>query len=238
MRRFLSSIKRAVLQLPPPVKTLRDEYLDWLGFANAGMMHPGNLYCLDYAIANLPSNNPVLEIGSFCGLSTNAMAHFLRKQKRPNKIVCSDKWIFENSDKQFLGTSSIQHADYRDYVKSSFMRNVEFFSPDNKPYAIEMFSDEFFSCYESGKEMIDIYGRNLPKSNFSFAYIDGNHTYDFARRDFINTDKFLDVGGFVLFDDSSDTNPFGLTKLMREVCQMPRYALIEKNPNYLFKKLG
>lgn len=73
--------------------------------------------------------------------------------------------------------------------------------------------------------------------SFSFCYIDGNHTYDYVRRDFENIDKYLDVGGYILFDDSADHNPFGLTKLMKEIMKKKNYKLIMKNPNYLFMKL-
>src|SRR5262245_28880189 len=57
-----------------------DEYVRWLCFANAGMLDPGNLYCIEHAIKNLPSGAPVVEIGSFCGLSTNLIAHLLALQ--------------------------------------------------------------------------------------------------------------------------------------------------------------
>jgi len=35
-------------------KTLKDEYLSWLCFANAGMLDAGNIYAMDIAIRNLP----------------------------------------------------------------------------------------------------------------------------------------------------------------------------------------
>ena len=41
------------------------EFISWLKFANAGMLDNGNLYCFEYAIEHLPSNSPVIEIGSF-----------------------------------------------------------------------------------------------------------------------------------------------------------------------------
>jgi hypothetical protein len=46
------------------------------------------------------------------------------------------------------------------------------------------------------------------------------------------------LGGFILFDDSSDKNPFGLTKLMKEIKAQKNYELVIKNPNYLFKKIN
>ena len=219
------------------LKTVEDEYLTWLRFANAGMLNPGNVYAMKYAIENLPTSDPIIEIGSFCGLSTNVLSYFLRKNQRKNIIFCSDKWIFEGSEESVnLGLSDISHADYRSYVKETFMRNINFFSP-NRPHPIELFSDEFFEKWKDQKEVIDVFNQSIILGgNISFSYIDGNHTYEFAKRDFENVNRHLVPGGFILFDDTSDSDHFGLTKLMREIKQRSDYSLVMKNPNYLFKK--
>lgn len=70
----------------------------------------------------------------------------------------------------------------------------------------------------------------------SFSYIDGNHTYAFAKRDFENTDRVLVSGGFILFDDSSDDSTWEVNRLTREIAAGQRYELISKTPNYLFRK--
>ena len=72
--------------------------------------------------------------------------------------------------------------------------------------------------------------------DIGFCYIDGNHTYDFARRDFENTDRALVKGGFILFDDSSDDSHWEVNRLVREIAAGSDYALISKHPNYLFRK--
>jgi Methyltransferase domain len=219
-------------------RTVQDEYLDWLRFANAGMLHPGNVYSMDLAIANLPTANPVLEIGTFCGLSANVMSYLLRKHGRPNPIITADRWIFEGAEEGgALAESHVTHDEYRDLVRSSFVRNVETFSKERKPFAIELFSDELFEAWRTGTTIDDIFGRPVTLGGgISFCFIDGNHTYEFARRDFENADAHLDTGGFLLFDDSADSDPFGLTRLMREIRALGRYELVLKNPNYLFRK--
>ncbi len=221
-------------------KTMPDEYINWLAFANAGMLDKGNVFCMDFAIKNLPSNSPVLEIGSFCGLSTNVITYLLSKHNKTNQVISSDKWIFEGAESGGnLGLSNVSHSDYRKYVRSTFKRNTELFSAENKPYTIESFSDEFFSLWERCVKVKDVFGRDIKLGGkFSFCYIDGNHTYDYARRDFENVNKYLDVGGYILFDDSFDGNAFGLTKLMKEIKNNKSYKLVMKNPNYLFIKLS
>ena len=223
-----------------PVKKLDNEYLKWLSFANAGMLDPGNIYSFDYIIKNLPSDNPIIEIGSFCGLSTNTMSYFLEKHKKKNNIMTSDKWIFEGSENGgSIADSNISYPDYKTFVIDSFKRNVKFFSKSNLPFSIEVFSDEFFELWQNKATVKDIFNREIKLGGgISFAYIDGNHTYDFAKRDFENTAKFLDIGGFILFDDSSDKSSFGCgPKLMNEILENKDFELVFKNPNYLFRKI-
>jgi hypothetical protein len=220
-----------------PIQTVNDDYLSWLSFANAGMLTPGNTFAFNHAIKNLPSDDPIIEIGSFCGLTTNAISYLLKKHKRHNKIINSDKWIFEGSEKKYLGSSEILHEEYRIFVKESFKRNVSFFSKDNLPYAIEVFSDDFFELWNKGNEVEDVFGRKIRLGgSISFSYIDGNHNYEFAKRDFVNTDRYLVRNGFVLFDDTSFESTFGCKEFMKELEKNPQYELVMKNPNYLFKK--
>ncbi|NND82513.1 MAG: class I SAM-dependent methyltransferase [Gammaproteobacteria bacterium] len=222
------------------LKKIQDEYLSWLTLANAGMLSPGNVYSIHYAINNIPSDKPILEIGSFCGLSTNVISYLLSSSGNKNKIFTCDKWVFEGAENGGrLGESSVSHKDYREFVKSTYIKNIEFFSKENKPYTIEVFSDDFFNLWNKKEETVDILGRSVNLGGlFSFCYVDGNHTYEFAKRDFENIDLNLEVGGFILFDDSFDSNQFGLTKLMKEVKQKKNYKLVIKNPNYMFQKIA
>ncbi|HEY9704611.1 MAG TPA: hypothetical protein V6C58_19375, partial [Allocoleopsis sp.] len=56
--------------------------------------------------------------------------------------------------------------------------------------------------------------------------------------DFINVDKYLQIGGFILFDDSADNSNFlEVNQVVKEVCENKNYELINQTPNYLFKKI-
>ena len=220
---------------------LEESFVKWLRFANSGMLHGGNLHCFDYALKHLPSDAPILEIGSFCGLSTNAIGYFKAKHQRRNKLITCDKWVFEGAGQpdgsKRVGESSILHGEYKQFVKETYLRNVRFFSREDLPSTVEMFSDEFFEAWERRESMEDVFGNTIDLGGpISFAYIDGNHTYPFAKRDFLNCDKHLVVDGFLLFDDSSDSSPFGVNQLMKEIVDSGRYELVIKNPHYLFKK--
>lgn len=221
-------------------KDISDAYINWLCFANAGMLDRGNLHCFNYAAENLPSNNPVIEIGSFCGLSTNIIAYYLAKNKKRNKIISCDKWMFEGFKKgKKIGDSNILCEDYRDFVKETFIRNVKMFAIEVPVYAVEEFSDDFFRMWESSQEVSNILGGVVKLGGeISFCYVDGKHSYEQVKKDFINVDKFLEKDGFILFDDSGLLSLFeGVKKLMKEIEGNNDYELVMKNPNYMFKKI-
>jgi hypothetical protein len=226
-----------IIDPPQQTKLIQDEYLTWLSYANPGMLEGGNKYLIDYAIRRLPSAAPILEIGSFCGLSTNVITHLKRVHGVRNVLITSDKWHFENvNGRPEIPNSPVLFSDYRTFVRDSYIRNIKMFSQDDLPFTIEMFSDEFFDAWKNRIACTDVLGRPLTLGGpFSFCYIDGNHTYEWAKRDFLNCDQFLEVGGFILFDDSTLTE-FGVYKLMPEIISGGRYNLIAINPYHLFQK--
>lgn len=224
---------------PDPPIDISDEAVNWLCFANAGMLERGNLYCFDYAIRNLPEGGaPILEIGSFCGLSTNLLVHYKNMHKVKNPIINCDKWEFEGARPgELIPGLNINHSDYRNFVRETYLRNVRTFSGSDLPFTMEMSSDDFFTAWSRNARGSDIFGRAMELGGpLSFCYIDGNHTYPFAKRDFENCDRFLMSRGFILFDDSANFSPFELGKVIEEVKLTDRYEIVIKNPNYLFRK--
>jgi hypothetical protein len=220
---------------------ISDTFTDHLEFANAGSLQKGNLYCIDMAIRHLPEDSSIVEIGSFCGLSTNIITYYKQKHSVGNAFYNCDPWKYEKYEGaekgNRIGHSSITYEEYSDFVKESFKRNVKTFSRNNMPSAIEMYSDEFFGAWGKSQDCIDIFGKKVKLGGpIGFCFIDGNHSYDFVRRDFENTDRFLAKGGFILFDDSSDGSGWDVCKVIKEVCREKNYELIMKNPNYFFKK--
>lgn len=224
---------------PGPVQDTWTPYLSWLTFANAGMLVRGNVGCIEYALGHLPSASPLIEIGSFCGLSTNIIGYFKQRLGIRNTLITCDKWEFEGADSGKLldNSTPLTHSEYREFVKASYLRNIQTFSRTDLPYTIEAFSDEFFQLWAAGAERQDVLGRSLRLGGpISFAFIDGNHTYEFARRDFENCDRYLEPGGFLLFDDSADGSDWEVCRVVREVAKSGRYELVARNPNYLFRK--
>jgi hypothetical protein len=186
----------------------------------------------------LPSAAPILEIGSFCGPSANVLTHYKKKHAMKNRLVTCDKWEFENAGKgsDRVGSSAVLFSDYRAFVRDSFLRNARLFSGNDLPFTMEMMSNEFFTAWREGKAVQDVFGRPMTLGGpISFCYIDGDHTYGGAKKDFLNYDAFLEKGGFLLFDDSTVAN-FGVRDLIPEVAATGRYKLVATNPNHLFQK--
>lgn len=235
MQKLINIIKYGYWRLKS--KDASNEFTNWLEFANAGMLNKGNIYLFDYAIRNLPDNSPLVEIGSFCGLSTNLTTYLLKKYSKPNKLISCDRWIFVGSEDKYLDDTDIKHQDYRQFIKDAYIRNIQFFSKGREPHTIEVFSDEFFDLWSKNAVVKDILHRETPLGGpISMAYIDGNHTFENTKRDFENTDKFLQPGGFILFDDTADYYEFGSARFMKEMKRNRNYELIDRNPNFLFRK--
>lgn len=217
----------------------KDGYIELLRRVNAGMMHHGNIACFEYAIRNLPSDSPIIEIGAFCGLSANVITYLKNVHQKTNILVSTDtfQWPVRKKTGK-ISNSGLTYEDLQAYVRKSLIYNISLFSADDMPYIFEKDSDSFFRSWENKETEIDIFGKSLELgSKISFAYIDGNHTYEFVHRDYENCDSLLEIGGYLFFDDSADYSDWEVKKVIKEIKKTNRYQVIMKNPNYLFKKI-
>lgn len=219
---------------------LADDFLGWLRFVNAGMLDDGNIVAMSFALPRMPAG-ALLEIGSFCGLSSNVLSHLRRKYRRNDPYFGCDPWLFEGADTPAtpMGDGGITFGEYRELVRSSFVRNVQAFSRFDLPHTIEAESDSFFAHWRHGEKVIDVFGREaILGGPIGFAYIDGDHRYDQAKRDFLNVDASLLPGGYILFDDSADGSGWEVCRVIEEIkTSRPDYRVVDQFPNYLFQKL-
>lgn len=209
-----------------------------------GMLHEGNPYLINHAIAHMPENGIVLEIGSYGGLSTNLMLYLMRKHQRANLLFTCDPWIYggyingyHSNDPFIDGRTDVSRDAYGKYLKQAFIQGIQFLNGQHLPHSFQYTSDEFFEMYRNNTSETDVFGNKAPLGKaISFAYIDGNHDWEFVERDFENVHRLLLSGGFILFDDSIDGTDFGSARFMQVMMQHPAYKLVAKNPNYLFIK--
>jgi Methyltransferase domain/Domain of unknown function (DUF4159) len=87
------------------------------------------------------------------------------------------------------------------------------------------------------EKRIDFFGNAVKLGGpIAFAYIDGSHTYEQSTKDFQNVDRYLEPGGFIVFDDSEDYHNWGSTRTAQEAAMLARYEVVAKNPNYCLRK--
>ncbi|MGA8755003.1 MAG: class I SAM-dependent methyltransferase [Stellaceae bacterium] len=235
---LIRAVKAAIPQSAPRVSPYqRDEFLTWLTFINPGMLASSNLALMDHAIRTMPDAGAVIEIGSFAGLSLNHILHIMKQIRRSNLVFSVDEWHFEGSEKRLIPGSSVQFSDYREHVIDTFRRNLLLFHSGQLSHHIVASSDKFFELWEQKAETTDFFERVTTLGGpISLAYIDGTHTYEQSWRDFVNVDRFLLPGGFIIFDDSADGSDFGSHRTAREAASRPDYELVDKTPNYCIAK--
>ncbi len=235
---------------PPAYRTLDDDFIRRLrcSLVGEGMLHPGNVFAMAHAIRKMPEEGAVLEIGSYAGLSTNVLAYLLQKHRRAHPFFSCDAWIYEgfHDDSPGISPARLQHMDgaadisrdaYMQYIKSCFIRGTRFFSTLRLPHTFHLTSDAFFEKWKAGETGEGVFGRNAKLGGpLAFVYIDGNHAYEFAKRDVENSLSLLLPGGFLLLDDTADFLPYGSRQLARELQRDRRVELVMKNPNYLYRK--
>jgi hypothetical protein len=215
-----------------------DEYVEHLRAVVGGWAPEGNIRAIECAVRQMPPGGAMVEVGSFLGLSTNIIAYAAHKYRQAHPFFTSDPWVFAGRDKPKAGYFSTGTPEYRDWVMANFRTSAQLFSANFVPHAIETFSTDFFKRWAEQATVTDVFGRTTRLGGpISFAYLDGDHSYEVAREDFLHVDQFLLVGGYVLFDDSADNSSYdGLRRLMREVSSNPAYTLVLKSPNYCFRK--
>jgi hypothetical protein len=207
-----------------------------------GMLHPGNIFLLDYAIQHMPDNGAVVEIGAYGGLSTNLMVYLLDKHRRMAPFLGCDAWVYEgyhdtDGSKQVYidGRSDVRRAEYMAYIKEGFIRACRLLSPHRLPHTCHLRSDDFFACWAANKTEEDVFGHAAPLGGpIAFAYIEGDHSYAAAKRDVENVARHLLPGGFILLDDSAKGLPFGSAELAVELSRDARFMVVRRNPNLLF----
>ncbi len=238
---ILRILKRKLLRQRNSTQTLHCMFLDYLRYATPGMCATGNIYLFDKVIRELNSNLPILEIGSWCGQSANIITYLLRKHGKQNQLFTCDGWKYEaKNHPPLFPDSDVLFADYYAFIKSSYIRNTEFFSAGRLPHSIHLTSNEFFDEWRKNAVLTDIFGRSVQLGgNFAFCFINGDHAYEPAAQDFTNCDAHLETGGFILLDDSATDGGWpGAYQVAEEAIGNPRYKLVSRNPNVLVQKQG
>ena len=134
----------------------------------------------------LSVKNPViLEIGIHKG----DFSEELLLKLNPKKLILVDPWIAYNDliyQKSWYGNTQHSNQNIQDQYFLDVNKRFEKDILENKIQLCRKTSDEFF--LEN-------------KSIFDLIYIDGNHLFEFVKKDIENSLKFINNDGLIVLDD-------------------------------------
>jgi len=214
-----------------------DVYIDWLVRMIGGWLEPssGNLVSFLYAAKHLPPTGAVVEIGSFLGASTNVLSYLLARHAGRRRLFNCDPWLFEGTEEPIGGVFDASQPAWRTYARELFERNTRLFSACHLPHSFELDSNDFFQLWRQSAEQTDLFGRTVTLGGpIAFAYVDGNHTYEQARKDVDNVCAYLVPGGLLLLDDTAKDSPFECKRVVPELAE-DGFEIVWSNPNFLLR---
>ena len=141
---------------------------------------------IDLIKQNLKVRNPsILEIGIHKGdFSKQLISNF-----DPNKLILVDPWIaFDDSiyKNSWYGNSDNSNQNIQDKYYFNLLDYFKKQIYENKVEIYRKTSDDFFL-------------KN--KHTFDLIYIDGNHLFEFVKRDIHNSLNFINYDGLIVLDD-------------------------------------
>lgn len=185
----------------------------------------------DLVLWKRPDN--AVEIGSYMGRSSIAIAAAMMKIGAKGKVLCVDLFTDEIDDR-YVNYPVIR--DMASKVGSCWEQYLEI----DRPAALRAYFDKTMSRFPDLEPYIEIHqgaseALSLPADRrFQFGYLDGNHTFEAVTIDLIKILKNLDPGGIVAFDDCSDQFP-GVQALVRRLGDLPGAEKIgEQFPDVAF----
>ncbi|WP_440633031.1 class I SAM-dependent methyltransferase [Candidatus Pelagibacter sp. HIMB1485] len=134
----------------------------------------------------LSVKNPIiLEIGIHKG----DFSKKLFEKLKPKKLILVDPWIAYNDliyQKSWYGNTNNSNQKIQDQYFLDVNKRFEKDRLENKIEIFRKTSDEFF-----------LENKNI----FDLIYIDGNHLFEFVKKDIENSLKFINVDGLIVLDD-------------------------------------
>lgn len=167
-----------------------------------GQSDEDKLHVLQSIFRVLPQGD-LVEIGSFQGRSAFAIA-WLAKSYDIGNLICVDPW--NNNKIELQGGDSILARGASDVdldrIFLSFIASVGFL--DNVGYIRDLSTDAAtkYADYATRGCLPPTELKSLPiNGEIALLHIDGNHRYDFVKRDVEVWGPFVMPGGWILLDD-------------------------------------
>ncbi len=204
-----------------------DDYGRMIVKSVAGGLHPAVPGALEFAMSNLPYDAPIVELGAFCGLSTNLLAHCKVKQGLRNRIIACDSWGLGPAEKTQAQTEQ-SGSDYGHFLRASFINSITTFCPEPHPYGVEMRPHEFSASWKRHEVVQDVLGRDIELGGpISFCFLrQKGQDYDVLQV-LQDCDEYLSSGAFLLLDHCcSFSARKELENVFRHVKSSGKYELL------------
>lgn len=190
------------------------------------------------ALTTAPLLGDVLEIGSWCGRSTIALALACRRTPGRRVIACDlfperEDWR-QNADGTYSFRVQLGEREFAAYESQTVWQ--EPFERDIAPlYAANSSLRGLFESYLERYQCADVVDvvrgdSNIlcaglaPERRFGLAFVDGDHGYEAVCQDIANIERHLLPGGWLAFDDAF-TSYDGVNRAITDrVCLSPAYA--------------
>ena len=138
-----------------------------------------------YLYSFMNNMGEIVEIGSFKGKSTCYLASGIKDSNKKTKVNAVDPHKgspeFKLGEK-YMGAGIWNGDSFKDFIK-----NLE----DNK------LKEYVKPIVKTSDEAVKTW-----KNKIGLLFIDGDHAYESARKDFINWTKFIPIGGTVMLHDT------------------------------------
>ena len=168
----------------------------------------GQLYIPDERCLYNTARGRVAEIGCLCGRSAVLMSYVA------NSVSTFD--IFENYD---LIDDEAQRKHYKK-ISLNFKHNYKMIKDNLWKY-------ENIGVFTGTSESLVVLARHT--GLYDFVFIDGDHSYNGAKKDFENALNVIKPDGIIAFHDSNVYEEgMGVWKLMDELKKDARYTLQEQ----------
>lgn len=171
---------------------------------------------------------PKHSIGVEIGVNDGDFSERIIEIVRPKKLHLIDPWKFEEGEiyqDAPYGSGKIQNQNKMDEKFQAVIKRFEVEIQKNQVVIGRGFSDQILLTFE------DEY--------FDWAYIDGNHLYDFVKKDLEICFKKVKKGGFITGDDYYDGgwSAGGVKKAVDEFVDSKIVKIIQiKNNQFILQK--
>lgn len=161
---------------------------------------------------NLPSGQAIVEIGSYQGRSTIALAK--------GSLAGNDNPVYAvEPHEEFVG---LLGGSYGPQDRVMFFKNLLAFDVANKVALLNISSGQASKCWE--------------KINIGMVFIDGDHSYDQVKEDFFSWRRYLLVNAIVCFHDIKTS---GVSQLITELSSASQIIKINVIENLgVFRYIG